>query len=361
MYTVYTRIACLFAAVALLVGCDSGSAPDDLGTNTTVSFTETSLTASESDGSVTFSVTVSDPGYQEFSAELVRTSTTLGPEEFSAPESISIDFPISVTTGEEFTYTIDLVDDDLFLEGDETITYELQSPSNASLGDAASFTLTVEEDDVVDPATPISTVREQALGAEVTVRGVVTRKEGGNVFIQDDSGTTGASGIIVRDTDDGLADAFDAGDIQPGDEIQATGELGAFSGLLQVSGDAVSYVQIARDSQDLPPAQSVTVADLVNGGAEDYESELVQITDLTIDAGGDTEFGSDANYDATDASTTQDITVRITDDSFYAGQPVPTSAVTVTSVVGQFNFGFGGARGPDTGYQLLPLVEGDIQ
>ena len=361
MYTVYTRILVLLTAVALLAACDTGSAPSDLGTNTTVSFSDATRTVSEDEGTVSFSVTVSDPGYKEFSVQLVRTSATLGADEFDAPETVTIDFPTSVTSGETFSYEIEVFDDDLYLEDDETITYELQSPSNASLGEASTFTLTVEDDDIVDPPQTIIDARQQSLGTEVTVRGIVTRKEGSNVFIQDESGPTGASGIVVRDGDEGgLADAFDAGDIQPGDEIQATGELGAFSGLLQVSGD-VSYVQIARDSQTLPPAQSVTVADLVNGGAEDYESELVRIEDLTIDPDGDTEFGENANYDATDASTTQDIAVRVTDDSFYAGQPVPTTAVTLTSVVGQFNFGFGGARGPDTGSQLLPLVEGDIQ
>lgn len=367
MQRIYRLFALLLAVGFVATGCDSGSGiPDDLGQNTTISFERSALSAPEDTGSVSFAIVVNDPGFKEFTVELVRTGGTVSPGDVDAPESTTITFPESSTSGQTFTYTIDVSDDDLYNEGDETVTYELQSPSDAALGETTSFTFTVEENDIAEEPQTIDNARSQSLGASVTVRGVVTRKEGDNVFIQDESGPTGASGIVVRDTgdpddpdDSGLSGAYDAGDIQPGDEIQATGELGAFSGLLQVSGD-VSYIQIERDAEGLPAAQSVTVDELLTNG-EDYESERLEITGLTIDADGDTEFGSNANYDASDASTTSSITLRVTDDSFYVDEPIPTSAVTFTGVLGQFNFGFGGAREPDTGYQLLPLAEGDLE
>ena len=363
MQRIYRLFALLLAVGFVATGCDSGSSgiPDDLGEGTTISFERAALSAPEDTGSVSFDIIVDDPGYKEFSVELVRTGGTVNPGDVDAPETTTITFPQSSTSGQAFTYTIDVTDDDLFEEGDETVTYELQAPSDASLGETTSFTFTVEENDIADEPQTIDNARSQSLGAMVTVRGVITRKEGSNVFIQDESGPTGASGIVVRDeSDGGVAESYDADDLQPGDEIQVTGELGAFSGLLQVSGDDVTYIQIERDAEDLPPAQEVTVDELTSN-AEDYESERIEITGLTIDPDGDAEFGSNANYDATDASTASSITLRVTDDSFYAGEPIPTTAVTFTGVLGQFNFGFGGAREPDTGYQLLPLVEGDLE
>jgi uncharacterized protein YdeI (BOF family) len=365
MQRIYRLFALLLAVGFVAVGCDSGSGiPDDLGEGTTISFERSALSAPEDTGSVSFDIIVDDPGHKEFTVELVRTGGTVNPGDVDAPETTTITFPQSSTSGQAFPYTIEVTDDDLFNEGEETVTYELQNPSDASLGETTSFTFTVEENDVADDPQTIDNARSQSLGAMVTVRGVITRKEGSNVFIQDESGPTGASGIVVRDeSENGVAESYDAGDLQPGDEIQVTGELGAFSGLLQVVGTEemdVTYIRIERDADALPPAQSVTVDELINNG-EDYESERIEITGLSIDPDGDTEFGSNANYDATDASTAASITLRVTDDSFYAGEPIPTTAVTFTGVLGQFNFGFGGAREPDTGYQLLPLVEGDLE
>jgi len=362
MLTHYTRAFVLLAALAIFAGCDSASVPNDVGSDSTVSFTSASETVSEDEGSVTFEVTVNDPGFTTFSVELVRSGGTLSTSDVDAPETMTIEFPESVTSGETRTFEIDINDDDFFDEGDETITYELQDGNGVNIGDTPSFTLTVQENDNIPTedqgAESIDNARAQSLGADVIVRGIVTRKDGSNIFIQDDSGPTGASGIVVRDED--LADAYDAGDIQPGDRIHAVGELGAFSGLLQVSGD-VSFYELERDSYDTPAPQAVTVDDLLDGGAENYESELVTITDLTIDGDGSSTFEEDTNYDASDASTSSNITLRVIDDSFYVGESIPSSAVTYTGIVGQFNFGFGGARGPDTGYQLQPILDGDLE
>lgn len=364
MQRIHRLLALLLAVGLVATGCDSSTGiPDDLGQSTTVSFERAELSAPEDIGdSVSFDIIVEDPGYKEFAVELVRTGGTANPDEVDAPETTTITFPQSTTSGQTFTYTIDVNDDNLFNEGDETVTYELQSPADASLGDITSFTFTIEENDIADEPQTIDNARSQSLGATVTVRGVVTRKEGSNVFIQDESGSTGVSGIVVRDqSDGGVAEAYNAGDIQPGDEIQVTGELGAFSGLLQVSGADVTYIQIERDAEGLPTPQTVTVADLLNGGGEDYESEWVTITDLIIDPDGDATFQDGTNYDITDSSTTNSAALRIIDESFYVGEPIPSSAVTFTGVVSQFNFGFGGARGPDDGYQLFAIVEGDLE
>jgi hypothetical protein len=344
----------------VLAGCDSGSTvPDDIGSSTAVSFGTASATISEGDDPFTLDVVAADPGHKEFTAELVLTDQgTLGPDEFDGPSTTTLNFEQSTTAGIARSFDIEVVDDDLFLEGDETLVYELQNADGAALGDVTTFTLTVEDNDTVDDPQTIETARGQALGDAVTVRGIVLRKDGSNIFIQDDSGPTGASGIVVRNGD--LADAYEAGTIQPGDLLQAEGELGAFSGLLQVSGD-VTFYELARDTQALPTPQTVTVDDLLNGGGEEYESEWVTIADLTINPDGDATFQGGTNYDVSDPSTMESTALRIIDESFYVGEPIPSSAVTFTGVVGQFNFEFGGARGPDDGYQLFAIVDGDLE
>ena len=352
----------LLAGAFLLAGCDSGSVPDDVGANTAVTFTSASETVSEDAGTVTFEVDVRDVGFKTFSVDLVRSdASTVESSDIEAPSTTTLEFAESTTSGDSRTFEIAINDDNLHLEGTETVVYELANPTNAAIGENSTFTVTIEDNEAdIGAAQTIADARGQALGTDVTVRGVVTRKEGSNIFIQDESGPDDVSGIVVRD--DNLADAYDNGTIQPGDLLQAEGELDAFSGLLQVSGD-VSFYEIERGTQALPAAQTVTVAELLGGGGEAYESELIAIEGLTIDAGGETVFPtSSTNFDNTsDASTDAAITLRVTDDSFYAGQPIPTEPVTYTGILGQFNFGFGGAREPDEGYQLLPQLDGDLE
>lgn len=360
MQSFYKPLLFLLAMV-VVVGCDSGTVPADLGTSTSVTFTDNGAIVDEDAGTVEFEIRVTDPGFKPFSVQLAQVQNEFSGDEIDAPASMAIQFPESTTSGETRTFEIEIEDDNLFNEGDETIVYELTDNNNTALGDTTTFVLQVRENDVVADALPIAEARDRALGDSVAVRGVVTRKEGDNVFIQDDSGTDGATGIVVRDTgDDGLADQFDDGDVQPGDLIQVSGDLGAFSGLIQVSSN-VTFVQVERNTQGLPTPTTITVADVIDGGGEDYEGEYVTIAGVTIDPDGDETFGENANYDITDSSTSETTTMRITDDSFYNGEPIPTGTVTVTGVLSQFNFGFGGARGPDFGYQLIPLVDGEIE
>ena len=178
---------------------------------------------------------------------------------------------------------------------------------------------------------------------------------GGRIIPLFTRNATGASGINVRSSD--LADAIDAGDVNLGDRILVGGELGAFSGLLQIGGDVVFRVD--QGGVGVPTPQTITVADTQNGGGEDYESEFVAVEQLTFEDGGGT-FESGTNY-AAEGPNGNTITVRITSNSFYSGASIPTGEVTVQAPLSQFNAGFGGAREPDEGYQLLPLLDGDIQ
>jgi uncharacterized protein YdeI (BOF family) len=546
----YLSVALAFLlTVAVFVGCDSGSAPSDLGESSTVAFETTSDTAPEDTSEYAVDIVVNDAGFKELSVEVVLSeASTVDPSEVILPDETTITFPQSTTSGETRSFTFEVVDDNEFLEGDETIVLELRNASGASPAESMStFTLTVTDDDVtltveeardlpederaivegivtrveddgiyvqddtgalfifdssitgetvqgdevrVDGTTAyfnglfqlssvgtdglevnssgndlpdaqtvtlnelstggeeyeselirvldftiddggattfaggenypvtdasgsltlripsgselegetipetanflgvlgqfngegggadepdngyqllgliegdvqnaalvtIDEARQEALGATVLTEGVVTRKAGLNVYIQDESGADGATGINVRNSD--LADAFDAGTVSPGDRIRAQGELDEFSGLLQISG-TVTFSVVAEDV-GLPTPVAVTIADLLDGGGEAYESELVTTSGLTIEAGGDTQFSGGTNYDVTDEQDT--ITLRIDDSSFYVGEPIPSGSVTFRGVLGQFN-GFSG-RDVNEGYQYFPLIDGDLE
>jgi len=549
----FLSVSLALALIAVIVaGCDSGSGiPSDLGENSTLAFVTTSDTAPEDTSSYSVDIVVNDPGFKELTVDVVLSeASTVDPSEVELPENTTLSFPESTTAGETRTFTFEVIDDDTFLEGDETIVLELRNASGGSPDDAMStFTLTVTEDDVtlttqeaknlpegeraivegivtrieedgiylqddagalfvfdssivsettqgdevridgstayfsglfqldgvgtdgitvlssgndlpdaqvvtlgelesngeqyeselirveafdidnggaatfsggenypisnssgsltlripggselIDdpipgnanfqgvlgqfndfgppddntgyqllglldsdlennqaPATPISDARQEPDGTRVIIEGIVTRKDGSNVYLQDDSGATGASGIVARDG--ALADAYEMGDVNPGDLLRVSGDLGSFSGLIQV-GSNVDFEVVAA-GVGLPTPQSITIGDVLNGGGEDYESELVTISGLTVDAAGDTNFQGDTNYDASDGNDT--ITLRISDQGFYNGAPIPSGTVTYEGVLGQFNFGFGGARLPDEGYQLLPLMDGDLE
>ncbi|PSQ98911.1 MAG: hypothetical protein BRD48_05700, partial [Bacteroidetes bacterium QS_9_68_14] len=197
----------------------------------------------------------------------------------------------------------------------------------------------------------IAEARDMGTDASVTVEGVFTRIEDINARIQDSSGETGASGLVVRS--EALATAITDGDVERGDRLRVSGTTGAFNGLFQISAD-VSF-EVVEDDAGRPEAQSVGLSDVTGASGENYESELVTIDGLAFETDADAFAEESENYTVTGDDDTE-ATVRIVGDSFYADAPVPAAPVTFTGVVGQFN----GGSGNDEGYQLFPLIEGDL-
>jgi len=200
----------------------------------------------------------------------------------------------------------------------------------------------------------IADARQQGDGATVTVEGVVTRALGSFVRFQDASGATGASGLVIRQTSGTFNQDVQDGTITEGTQLRVEGTLSTFNGLLQINeGDLASYS--VEGQTTVPQPQSVTLSDLNNAG-EDYESELVTISGLTLVDDVAT-FSSDATYAVSDQSTTFDLRVQGSDESNVGGTPAPASEFTYTGVVGQFD-----RNAPfTTGYQLIPVRRSDIQ
>jgi hypothetical protein len=207
-------------------------------------------------------------------------------------------------------------------------------------GDVVTFPLTIQQ------------ARQNGPGTTVTVEGVVTRAYGSYVRLQDESGPTGASGLVVRQTsDNSLASAFRgdiaSGDIDQGVRLRLSGTLSESNGLLRINNqDLTDYgIQV---QEGLPPAQDVSLSDLQAPDGEDYESELLRIENLTFanpdTTGGTFEAGTTYFVEGTNGTS---FPFRVKDDAEtnLIDTPIPTGPFTYEGVLGQ-NQGT---------YQLIPV------
>lgn len=202
---------------------------------------------------------------------------------------------------------------------------------------------------------PISEAREEGSGATVTVEGTVTRAFGDFVRFQDESGPTGASGLVVRQTSGDFQDDVADSTIVRGTELQVTGTLSEFNGLLQINeGDLDDYTVQGEGS--VPDPQRVELATIRSSG-EQYESELVRVTGVHF-LGQQGRFTTDTSYPVTDGSGEATfaegvVTFRVqgSGETNVADEPIPPGRVEYTGVVGEFS----------GQYQLIPVQPSDVR
>ncbi len=194
-------------------------------------------------------------------------------------------------------------------------------------------------DDDPDEPDVISIADARALADDepATVVGIVSRGEGTEIFFQDETG--------------GLqAFSFDGWDISDGDEVRFTGTMDTFNEARQLS---VDELEVLSTGNTVEP-QVITIADYVDA-PESFQGQLISFEGVTIDDKGDETFqagGGDGSYDITDGSgETATLRLNGSDNTFWAGQPIPEGTVTVT--------------GPTTvrndDLRILPIREGDIE
>ncbi len=188
----------------------------------------------------------------------------------------------------------------------------------------------------------ISEARQQGVDSSVTVTGTVTRAYGDFVRFEDDSGPTGASALVVRQSSGEFHDDIQDGTISRGTSIQVSGTLSEFNGLLQINGEDLSSYSV-EGNPGVPAPQDVTLSDIKTNG-EDYESELVRTTGIQFqDASGT--FDNQVSYTVTDGRETLTYRVQGTDETNFGGRPIPSGQFDYEGVTGEF-------QGE---YQLLPI------
>jgi hypothetical protein len=211
-----------------------------------------------------------------------------------------------------------------------SLTLNLVNNSGTALSPAVSKSVTF----TVEPLNVVANLA--ALRADVTANGAgryyqissnpvvtyarpSTTTARNQIYIQD-----ATAGILIDDLPNTLATNVVIGDALSG----IKGRTSLFSGLLQLN--PVSDASVASSGNVVTP-QVVTAA-AISANIEMYESELVQINNVTIPAGT---FAVSTNYTVNDGS---DIVLRtLFGESNYITTPTPTSAVNMVCLVGENN------------------------
>jgi len=265
----------------------------------------------------------------------------------------TITFPASTSAGATRSVTVDLTDD-ADAEGTEVARFDLANLSgsgNAAIGSPARAALSIVGDDrtIAEARTALQNEGPE----ELILDGTVSRAFGSHARLQDESGPTGASGFVVRQTAGSLSTAFQQdianSAIRPGTQLRVRGTLSEVNGLVQLRNDDLTSYTVQDQGSPLPP-QPVSLGDLTGTSGNDYESELIEVTGLTFpNVSSDSSFAANTSYEVTDGSATLPFRVHGSDESALIGETIPTGTFTFTGVLGQSSDNGTG------GYQLLGI------
>lgn len=187
-------------------------------------------------------------------------------------------------------------------------------------------------------------------GQVFTISGIVTSSNhfgaNGPASIQDITG-----GISI------FGSGF-ANQVAIGDSVTVTSTLTQFNGLTQLDFRRAGSVFTKHAPNKYFDTTVVTIADITSqqwNGFEEFESRLIRINNVTIQATGN--FASATNYNISDATGTLSAGLRIDNDvSSIIGQPIPQSPIDIIGVLGQFK-----SSAPfNSGYQILPRFINDL-
>lgn len=180
--------------------------------------------------------------------------------------------------------------------------------------EVATFVYTVTQ-----PKT-IEEVRKMNIGDQALTTGIVTAMLGKNVYIQDET-----AGIVLYGSNL---------NVQPGDEVLASGKVAEYNSLLELEVTASDVKVLGQ--KEIPAAKELTAAEL----QEEYEGMLVKVNKVAVEeyAGG--------NYIARDANGDK-FELRPDNSEWLE---LDTAYESITGVLGAY-------RGS---YQLIPRTEADI-
>ena len=185
----------------------------------------------------------------------------------------------------------------------------------------------------------ILTARQQGIGANVTVTGIVTNGDelGPIRYIED-----GTAGLALYDLTTNL---LLSGCVR-GDSITVSGTLVDYNGLLELNPTSTAFIH--SNNNVLPTPQNLTP----NQIGEATESELVQIDNVIFNSGGS--LFTVGTHDFT--ANTESGKIYIRNGHPLENSLIPSGPVTLIGISSQYTF-FVPAN---DGYQILPRDSADI-
>lgn len=314
---------------------------------TGLSFASSTMMVSETDGTVTVNVTITNPADVATSVDVVVTGgDAVNGTHYNFIDPTTVTFPASSSDTQSFTF--DLVDDADANE-DRTIMFGLQNATNGALLGTSEMEVTIDDDDTEVVITDIAVAAAVDAngvavnnGATFTVAGIV---HGVNM------NAAGLSFTIIDQTGGiGLYSGTPLNDyvVTEGDSVVVEGTVNQFNGLTQLT--PISIVLVSQGNETMTPIV-VTALD------ENLESHLVKIecvylVDPTQWTGGGSGFNvTVANSDGIEFA------LRIDNDVDLYSAPAPTGGFNVYGIVGQFD----NSEPFLSGYQVFPRYAADIE
>jgi len=239
----------------------------------------------------------------------------------STTTNVTSPFPVPTADGQSYDITIELVNGGL-IDSDMVSFSVLASNTVATIAELRAGTIS----------------QAYELTGEAIISYIVTDSNRNQKYIQDATG-----GILIDDPAGTLAAALNIGDGITG----LQGQLGEFNGVLQFV--PVADVAGSSSTGNTITPEVVTVAQFLAAG-ETYESELIQITNITFEDTG--LFADFMNYNITDATNGTDVTIaRVSfGDEDLIGANIPTGTSSVIGLGAEFN----------GTYQVLPRYVADV-
>jgi hypothetical protein len=154
------------------------------------------------------------------------------------------------------------------------------------------------------------------------------------VIISDkDNGNTTGRNAVIQDETAGIMLRFSAiHDLNLGDKVRVhvgTAELSEFNGLLQINNIPNGNASLLQTGVSVEPVET-TIQNLLDN-MDTFESTLVRIVNATLSG------GSNFQGERTVNDGTGNIIMFTRNDATFAGESMPTDAVTLTAVVTVFN------------------------
>jgi hypothetical protein len=201
-------------------------------------------------------------------------------------------------------------------------------------------------------AITIKEARDLPVGTDVVVEGIVTRTLGSYTRIQDVTG-----GLTLFHESGVLFDEVQNSEIAMGDKLRIQGRISEKDFLKIITNDdIISHQRISR-LNTLPTPAVVTLVELALNG-EKYESCLIKVENITMDADSDIAFRELKIYeitDTTDKTNTVVVSIGKNTDTHIVGMPIYNKVATFEGILSQ------ATSKNICGYQLLPVLPSDLR